>query len=89
MKIRRTIGKLLGLLAIAFCLAILQPPLASAFEPVLDIRAKDGTAVIGDPFQKLAGAMDPENSVRIGVELRSGLWAGYDSRHGLAMVLDF
>lgn len=89
MKIRRAIGKLSGLLAIVISLAILQPPPASAFEPVFDIRAKNGTAVIGDPFQKLAGVMDPENSVRVGVELRSGLWIGYSSQHGLAIVFDY
>jgi hypothetical protein len=89
MKIRRTIVKLSGLLALAISLSTLQPPPASAFEPVFEIRAKNGTAVVGAPFQRLAGVMDPDNSVRIGLELRSGLWIGYSSQHGLATVYEY
>jgi hypothetical protein len=83
------IGKFSVVATIIMMLVSSQPRPASAFEPVYEIRAKNGTDVIGDRFQKVAGALDPENFVRIGVELGSDLWIGYDSEHGLAMVLDF
>jgi hypothetical protein len=83
------IGKLSAITAMFIILTVLQPLSASALEPVFQIRAKNGHTIVGDPLQRLSGVLDPENSVRIGVELGPGLWAGYDSTHGLAMVLEF
>ena len=84
-----TMGKLSAITAMLIFLTVLQPLSASAFEPVFEMRAKDGHTIVGAPFQMLSGVMDPENTVRIGVELMPGLRAGYDSEHGLAMVFEF
>lgn len=89
MNAEHIIGKLSVLVTIIVVLVVFYPRPASAVEPVFEIRAKNGTAVAGYPAQRLVGALDPDNSVRIGVELGSGLWIGYTSRHGLAMVFEF
>jgi hypothetical protein len=83
------IGKLSAITAMLIFLTVLQPLSASALEPVFEIRAKDGHTIVGAPFQRLSSVLDAENTVRIGVELRPGLRAGYDSEHGLAMVFEF
>lgn len=84
------IGKLYALTTMLMCLTVLQPLSVSALEPVFEIRAKDGHTVVGVPLQKLSGVLNPENSVRIGAELRPGLMIGFASEHGLVgMVLQF
>jgi hypothetical protein len=83
------IGKLSAMTAMLIFLNFLQPLSSSALETVFEIRAKDGHTIVGDPFQRLTGVLDPENFVRIGVELRPGLRAGFDSKHGLGLVLEF
>lgn len=70
-------------------LAVLAPSPSFAFQPVFEIRTKHGTVADGTLTQKFADATDPENSLRIGIELKHGIWLGYDSAHGLAMVYEF
>jgi hypothetical protein len=60
-----------------------------AWEPLFEIRTKGGTDIGSEPLQKLAGVMDSESSVRIGIELIPGITIGYDSVHGVAMVFEF
>jgi hypothetical protein len=83
------IGKLSAVAIAVMMLVSWQPKTASAFEPVYEIRAKNGTDLVGGPLQRLVAVLDPHNSVRVGVEMRPDLWIGYSSRHGLAMVFDF
>ena len=89
MNARYLIGKLSVLATIMMVLVVFQPKTASGLEPVFEIRAKDGTAIVGETAHRLAGAMDPENSVRMGIELRPGMTIGFDSKHGFGMVLEF
>lgn len=89
MNARYIIGKLSVLAAIMMVLVVFQPKTASAVEPVFEIRAKDGHTIVDAPFQRLSGAMDAENYVRMGIELRRGIRIGFDSKHGFGLVLDF
>jgi hypothetical protein len=89
MNFLSTMCKLSAITALLIFLTVLQPLSASALEPVFEMKAKDGHTIVGAPFQRLSGVLDPENTVRIGVELMPGLWAGYGSEHGLAMVFEF
>ena len=82
-------GKLSAITAILIFLTALQPLSASALEPVFKIRAKDGHTIVGAPFQMLSGVMDPENTVRMGIELRPGMIIGFHSKHGFGLVLEF
>jgi hypothetical protein len=84
-----TIGRLSALVIAVAMLVFLQPRQVSAFELVYEIRATNGTELAGDRLQRLAGVLDPDNSVRVGIELRPDLWLGYSSRDGVTMVLDF
>jgi hypothetical protein len=83
------IGKFLAVAITIVMLVLSQPRLVSAFELVYEIRANNGTELLGDPLQRLVGTLDADNSVRVGVKVRPGLWIGYSSRDGLSMVLDF
>ena len=83
------IRKLSATTAMLIFLTVLQPLSAFALEPVFEVRAKDGHTVVGDPLQKLSGVLNPENSVRLGVELRPGLNIGFASEQGLGMILQF
>jgi hypothetical protein len=82
-------GKLSAITAILIFLTALQPLSASALEPVFEIRAKDGHTIGDAPFQKLSAGMDPENTVRMGFELRPGMMIGFNSKYGLGLVLEF
>ncbi len=83
------IGKLFVIATILLLLAALQPPSASALESVFEIRAKNGHTIVGGSFPRLFGVLNPENSLRIGVELRPGLMIGFESEHGLGMIFQF
>lgn len=89
MNARYMIGKLLVLAAIMMVLVVFQPKTASGVEPVFEMRAKDGTAIVGEKAHRLAGVMDPENTVRMGIELRPGMIIGFHSKHGFGLVLEF
>ena len=89
MNTRYIIGKLSVLAATMMVLVAFQPITASGVEPVFEIRAKDGTAIVGDTTHRLAGAMDPENTVRVGFELRPGMMIGFNSKHGFGLLLEF
>ena len=89
MNARCIIGKLSVLATIMMVLVVFQPTTASGIEPVFEIRAKDGTAIVGETAHRLAGAMDPENTVRMGFELRAGMMIGFNSKHGFGLVLEF
>jgi hypothetical protein len=83
------IGKLSVLATIMMVLVLFQPSTASGIEPVFEIRAKDGTAIVGETARKLAGSMDPENTVRMGLELRPRMMIGFNSKHGFGLLLEF
>ena len=89
MKGLSMMGKLSAITAILIFLTALQPLSASALEPVFEIRARDGHTIVDAPFQKLSAVMDPENYVRMGIELRPGMTIGFNSKHGFGLVLEF
>jgi len=74
---------LISILIATFAAA--SPPAASAWNMVFEIRANSGQPAPETNFQAL---MDPQNSVTIGVELM-GIRIGYDSRNGIAAVIEF
>jgi len=66
-------------------LAAASPLSASAWETVFEIHASDGEPAQENPLQTLTNL---QTKVTIGIEVM-GIRIGYDSRHGLAAVMEF
>jgi hypothetical protein len=89
MSARRIIGKMSAVAAVVTVLTALVAVPVAAWDTVFEIRAKDGTAIVGETTHRLAGAMDPENTVRMGFELRPGMMIGFNSKYGFGLVMEF
>jgi hypothetical protein len=66
-------------------LAAASPQVALAWETIFEIHAGNGRLVQENIFQAL---LDPQSTVTVGVEVK-GIRIGYDSRHGIAAVMEF
>ncbi len=59
---------------------------ATGLTPTFQVYARDGTPINNNRLEYL---LDPASSVRIGIEVRPDTRIGFDSKHGLGIVIDF
>jgi len=89
MNAPRSIGKLTAIVTVATILTFFVALPASALDTVFEIRARNGPVGLDEPGSTLVRLMDPQNSVRVGVELRPGMLIGFDSKYGVGIIVEF